>query len=256
MVIDDNFIIKMYCDHDLSVTEIAEKIGTYPNKVRRRLVQLGIPLKTKSEAQRNALLQGRTKHPTEGTKRDKETKRKISEGTAKHWEKLDEFSKKKKCKHLTDYRNSLTEEEKKEIMHLSSIGRRKAATKGSKFEIVLSDYLTSQGYSVIFHKKGAIINPTFEVDMLLPTLKVAIEVDGPTHYLPIHGEEKLLKQQRADAEKNGLLISEGWVIIRFKHIVNNLTEKYKYDSCEKILQMLKIIEGAFPPENKRLIYME
>lgn len=253
--INENLAVKFYVDEGKSVREIAEYFGTYANRVRRLFIKLGIPLKDKSEAQKEALLSGRSKHPTKGTKRSESTKKKISEGTYEYWQQLDDFTRKQQCHHLQDYWNGLSPEEKKEIQHLSSIGRRKAAKEGSKFELFLAEYLTKRGMNVILHKKGAIINPTLEIDLLIPALKTAIEVDGPTHFLPIHGEEKLKKQQRADNEKNGLLINSGWVIVRFKHIVNNLTEKYKNDSAEEIYNLLKRIESSFPPENKRLIVL-
>lgn len=246
---------KLYLQDEQSIPQIAESLGVYPNKVRRGLVRMGIPLKTKSEAQKIALASGRAKHPTEGTLRSDETKEKISEGTAAYWDKIDEFTRSQQCRHLADYRESLTEQEKLELQHLSSVGRRYAAKHGSKFEKYLYESLTSMGYNAIVHKKGAIINPSFEVDMLIPSIKTAIEVDGPTHYFPIHGDEKLHKQQRADAEKNGLLITEGWVVVRFKHITNNLTQKYKRDAVKEIVSLLKRIEANFPPEDKRLIYI-
>lgn len=252
-IINENLAVKFYVDEGKSVREIAEYFGTYANKIRRMFMKLGIPIKDRSEAQKEALMSGRSKHPTKGTKRSENTKRKISEGTAEYWDKLDDFTRKQQCHHLRDYWDKLSPEEKKEIQYLSSVGRRKAAKEGSKFEIFLAEYLTNKGYQVILHKKGAIINPTLEIDLLIPSIKTAIEIDGPTHFLPIHGLEKLKKQQRADAEKNGLLVSSGWVIIRFKHIVNNLTAKYKNDSAEEILGLLKRIESSFPPENKRVI---
>ena len=65
-----------------------------------------------------------------------------------------------------------------------------------------------------------------EMDLLLPEIPLAIEVDGITHWRPIYGdtpeekEEKLLKKQDADARKNGLLFDAGYKVLRIKVLVN------------------------------------
>lgn len=246
-------VVKMYIQDEYSIPHIAELLGVYPNKVRRALLSMGIPLKSKSEAQKNALATGRAKHPTKGTKRDEETKLKISEKVSTYWDSVDKKTRQQQCTHLKEYRDTLTQEEKEELSHLASVGIRNAAKQGSKFERYLHEELANAGYQLIIHKKGAIINPNLEVDILIPAIKTAIEIDGPTHSKPIHGEEKLKKQQKSDAEKNGLLLNEGWVMIRFRHIVNNLTQKYKRESLNKILLVLKEIKENFPAANKRLI---
>ena len=67
---EDNkdFLVREYVENNRSTYWISEKLGTYPNKVRRALKFLGVDLKSKSEAQSNALKSGRHKHPTKGRK--------------------------------------------------------------------------------------------------------------------------------------------------------------------------------------------
>jgi len=79
------FLIKQYVDNGRSTYEIAEELDTYPNKVRRMLLKLGVELRNKSVAQSNALNTGRHKHPTKGMTRSEEDKIKISEGMYNHW---------------------------------------------------------------------------------------------------------------------------------------------------------------------------
>lgn len=59
-----DYIIKMY-NNGLSPYEIAENLGNGWNhmRVRRVISKLGIPLRDKSEAQKNALRSGRALHP-------------------------------------------------------------------------------------------------------------------------------------------------------------------------------------------------
>lgn len=40
-----------------------------------------------------------------------------------------------------------------------------------------------------------------EIDILIPEYKLAIELNGPIHYLPIYGDSKLKKVQMADKQK-------------------------------------------------------
>ena len=67
-------IVALYNKEHLSTYELAEHFDTYPNKIRRILKKNGVDLRTKSDAQKNALKKGRTPHPTKGTKRSEDTK--------------------------------------------------------------------------------------------------------------------------------------------------------------------------------------
>ena len=74
--------------------------------------------------------------------------------------------------------------------------------------------------------------------MYLPVLRVAIEVDGPTHFLPIWGEEKLQKRQEIDRKKTGLILQDGITLVRMKALAKNYS-KVKlvkaWQDLEKIL---------------------
>ena len=56
--------------------------------------------------------------------------------------------------------------------------------------------------------------------------------------------------------KAGLLINRGFVILRVKNIIRNLSQKNMRDSLEAIVAQLKKIESKFPPATKRLIEIE
>mgnify|MGYP001606126201 CR=1 FL=1 len=68
------------------------------------------------------------------------------------------------------------------------------------------DYLVDAGFAVQFHKQQLVSHEQLELDLYLPALGVAIEIDGPSHFLPIYGEDALMKTQLASQVKNGLLI--------------------------------------------------
>ena len=71
-------IIEMYNDQNKSTYEIAKQLDTYPNKIRRTLIKNGYQLKDKSEAQKTALAEGRSSHPTKGRKRSNKERIKIN----------------------------------------------------------------------------------------------------------------------------------------------------------------------------------
>lgn len=75
-------------------------------------------------------------------------------------------------------------------------------TKGfrrSKFEICLVDKL--RNYFKELTIETSVRNNGFELDIVIPELKAAIEVNGVLHYKPIFGEEKLIKTQLSDKTK-------------------------------------------------------
>lgn len=174
---------------------------------------------------------------------------------ASHWQKITPQERSRRAENVKKYWESLTEDERQEIFKISATSRTEASKNGSKFEKILNSALTKAGFRTIIHKKGAIINPDLEIDIVVSDIKTVIEVDGPTHHFPIFGDERLAKQQRADDEKNGLLLESGYVVIRLKHVVNNLTEKYKRDTIQLVVDKLNEIKNKFPEEKDRLIYL-
>ena len=253
---DENvkFILDNY--DSMSTYQLAEKLDTYPNKVRRALKKLGVQLKTKSEAQKQALSSGRHKHPTKGTVRDESTKIKISESVYTYWQDLSDEEREARSETARENWENMSDAAKENLRQSAAEAVREAAKNGSKMEIFLKEHLTNSGLEVIFHKKGLVSNFNLEVDLFLPTLKVAIEIDGPAHFFPIWGQESLNKHIRADAEKAGLLLAGGFVLIRVKHTSKSLTGKHKRDLVSLIEGELDKIDKKFPSKKKRFIELE
>jgi len=255
-------IIDMYTNQNCSTYVIAKKYNTYPNKIRRVLIKNGVTLNDKSEAQKKALKSGRSKHPTRGIKRDEQVKIKISESVYKHWQALSEKEYESRVDKARDQWHNMTEGERKALRDAAAQAVREASKKGSKMENFLLDKLGRAGYNILFHKTGLIPNDNLEVDLFIPELKVAIEVDGPSHFFPIWGETEAEKQNilqkhiKSDAHKSGLLLSKGFVLIRVKHLTKNLSEKNKRMVLEKVTDKLEEIKKKFPPHGKRYIELE
>ena len=247
--IDDHrdFIIDAYVTEKKSTYEISQELGTYPNKIRRALKKFGVELRDKSSAQSQAIKSGRHKHPTKGKVRSEEERLKISEGMSVHWTDMDDQER---------LRRSEMAKKQWELRRAAAEAVRRAAKEGSKVEKFLYQGLTQNGHNVIFHKEGLVRNQSLEVDLFLPNAKIAIEVDGPAHFLPIWGEENLQKRVKSDAIKSGLLLSSGFVVVRIKHITKNLSQKKQRDLLLEILSIVESVDEKFPNKHDRFIEIE
>lgn len=250
------YIIDQYVNEKKSTYEIALDLKTYPNKIRRTLNTLGVPLRDKSAAQTVAINSGRHEHPTRGKKRTESEKVAISNGMSNYWDEMDDKERQRRSELSKKQWAEMPEYEKANLRKLAAEAVRKASKEGSKIEKFIFEGLTKAGYEAIFHKKGLVPNDKLEVDIFLPTLKLAIEIDGPAHFLPIWGEESLQKHIRADAEKAGLLIARGYAILRVKNVIRNLSAKNMRDALEGVITAVKKVEKKFPPQSKRLIEIE
>jgi very-short-patch-repair endonuclease len=252
----EKFIVDEYVEKNKSTYEISESLGTYPNKVRRTLVKLGVKLRDKSKAQSTAIKSGRHKHPTQGTERSESDKLKISEGMSSHWEHMDDEERQRRSETAKQQWDNMTDEERENLRRAAAEAVRRAAKEGSKVEKFLREGLTRAGRDVIFHKTGLVANANLEIDLFIPSLKVAIEVDGPAHFLPIWGEENLKKRIKSDSQKSGLLLQAGYVVLRIKHLTKNLSGKRNRDLLGNILEILDDIEKKFPQKSQRFIEIE
>lgn len=252
----DKKIVNMYTNDNKSTYQIAEHFNTYPNKIRRILIKNGIDLKTKSEAQKNAIDSGLAKHPTLGKKRTKEEKLKISSGLKKYWDEMSDEMYKNKVEQSRTRWNKMSDYEKDNMLSSAIEAIRIAGKYGSKLERFLYTEINNAGYRVDFHKKQLIQNQNLEIDMYIPSIKTIIEVDGPSHFLPIWGEEKLQKQIKADLDKSGLILSKGMVIIRIKNLSDSLSLTEKEKLRLDILKVLDTIKEKFPPKSERYIEIE
>ena len=253
---NDQKIISLYRDSKKSMCEIAEMLGTYPNKIRRTLIKHGVEILDKSESQKNALRQGRSKIPTKGRKRTKEERLKISKQLQKHWQYMDEKKYEEIKNNAKKKWYSMSEYERKRMSDSAIRAIQKAGKEGSKLEKYIKHELTNEGFIVEIHKKNLIPNESLEIDMFLPEMKTIIEIDGPSHFLPIWGEEKLQKQIKADANKTGLILSKGYVIIRVKNLSDSISLFNKENLKKSLVETLISIKNSFPKEHNRYIEIE
>lgn len=213
-----NLLQELYINKNKSFADIAQLYGTYANKVRRDAKKFKIAIRNKAEAQKNALQSGKHKHPTKGTKRSDAVKNKIGESVMCSWENLSMSElddRKQKCK---DNWSKLSQEEKNNIQKLATESVRNSSKTGSKLEKYILSKLIGDGFYVEFHKEQTLSNTKLQIDLFLPKINIAIEVDGPSHFLPIWGEDTLQKNISYDQKKEGLILGKGWHLIRIKQL--------------------------------------
>lgn len=207
---------KHYIIENKSLQDIAEMYGTYPNKIRRDAKKFDISLRSKSEAQKNALKTGKHKHPTKGQKRSDLVKEKIGSSMLEKWESMDKQTRDGIVQKSKQSWENRSQEDKQNMLKKANQAVRKASREGSKLEKFLLSKLLDDGYRVDFHQKQILSNTKLEIDLFLPEKGIAIEVDGPSHFDSIWGQETLTKNQKYDSKKTGLILGKGLKLIRIK----------------------------------------
>tara|TARA_R100000808_G_scaffold24059_2_gene54505 strand:+ start:12407 stop:13171 length:765 start_codon:yes stop_codon:yes gene_type:complete len=247
---NEKYILELYQQKQWSTYQIAEKLNTYPNKIRRILQKHGIVLRKATDAQKNALDNGRAKHPTKGKQRSEDTKQKISESQGLVWDRLTEKEKLHRSKIGKQAWEQKTDIEKQNLILQAQEAVRESSRKGSKLEHFLLSELGKHKIKVEFHKEHWLQNHNLQIDLYLPTYKVAIEVDGPSHFKPVWGQENLARNIKADQQKTGLILQSNLVMVRIKQD-KSLTQRYMRTILQKLLGLLDQIGQKYPQENER-----
>jgi len=216
----------------------------------------GVELKTRSEAQKNAIDKGVSGIPTKGKKRTKDEKIKISQGMKKMWENMDEEMYSQYVERARLHMVNMSDTERQKMLESAIKGIQIAGKEGSKLEKFVFSELTKMGYVVEFHKKNLIVNQNLEIDLYVPACKTIIEIDGPSHFLPIWGEEKLQKQIRADSAKNGLILSKGFIVFRIKTMTDRVSLASQQTLTKILKETLSSISDNFPDKKERYIEVE
>jgi len=234
---------ELYHEQNLSLQQIAREYGTYTNKVRREAIKFGAKFRDKAMAQKNALATGVREHPTKGKKRSEKVKIKISESLSESWENMSQEEYDRRSKLAQDQWNKMTYEERQDLRQKANAGIRKASKEGSKLEKLILQWLIKEGYKTVFHREHIIGNEKMHVDIVIPELKAAIEIDGPSHFEPIWGDKKLKKSRNADNRKDGLLLGAGFFVVRILQ-QKELTQKLVRDILIQLEEALGKIKNS------------
>lgn len=252
MELTKSYLENAYLVEGKSTHAIAKATGINQTKIRSLLIRYGIPLRSKSAAQANALDKGVAPHPTKGKKQSKVVKEKISESMCHMWQHMNVEEKDRRSELGQQQWEGMSPQEREKLQAMAGKALRAAAKTGSRLEKFLLSELRIRGYKVEFHSTNVVVREQLEVDLLLPANRIAIEIDGPAHFFPIWGEENLAKHKLADSAKNGLLMQAGYRVIRVKHLAKSLTEKHKRILLSRLLPVLE----NWPDKSNRLMEIE
>lgn len=242
IIVTKEFLYTEYVDKQKSAGQIAAEIGTSRQNISRWLKGFSIARRSLAEAQTLALASGRTKHPTQGRHRTKEEKIAIANAVFEKWKEATPEQRRYHSEKCKENWNKLTEQEKQDFQTKSHKAVRKTATDGSKLEIFLRDNLTKVGFAVEYHREKLIFNDKLQLDLFLPEYLLAIEVDGPSHFQPIWGTEALVKTQRADQEKNGLLLRNNFIVLRLQQTCKTVSDKRMRNALEIVMATIEQIK--------------
>lgn len=222
--------IQQLYDEGMSLREIASVEKISPNTIKKILIELGVEIRSRGEQQSVEFQRGKRVKGIPTT----ETKNKISAGTAKAYAGFSEEKKKELVEKARERWYNISEDKRKDMMEKAHQNLRESAEAGSKLEIAVLEKLRENSYDAQHHVVGFIPNEKLEVDILIPSLRTAIEIDGVSHFLPIWGEEKLRKTISADMRKAGLLMAAGYNLLRIKCFKAH-TSQYLINECVKIV---------------------
>jgi very-short-patch-repair endonuclease len=249
----ESLLRKLYEEELLSWPAIAEKVGTYTNRVSRDAKKFGIITRNKAEAQKIALDTERIQHPTKGKKRTAKEKAKIGKAVLEKWDSLPEHEKARRAEISKERWHSMSLQEREEFRQASIEAIRKTIVDGSKLENFIHKGLIKAGHKVDFHVKRFVKNEQLEIDMFIKELGIAIEVDGPSHWEPIWGHERFDKTVVADRLKNGLLIGSGYTVIRVQGKEKRISLTYQNRLLSSLLDKIEDIKSGKCTD--RLIYI-
>jgi very-short-patch-repair endonuclease len=244
-------IKKLYVQEKQSFGEIAKAHGTYANKVRRDAIKFKLPIRNKSEAQKNVLQSGKSKHPTKGKKRSDSEKDKISLSMHSSWNNLSDKERKKRKQDSKKRWNDMDDKTKENMQHAAHVAIRRSSVEGSKLEKFLLAKLLENNYKTQFHKEQILANTKLQIDIFLPQHNIAIEVDGPSHFEPVWGTNALNRNQKYDQKKTGLILGKGMKLIRIKQ-TGDYSKAKAIILSNKLMKLLDNISDS----KEQLFYIE
>lgn len=246
---------KSYVKDKNSFADIASDYNTYANKLRRDAKKFNIPIRNKSEAQKNALKTGKHKHPTKGTTRTEETKRKIGMGVLESWDSLDSNELEQRKETHRKLWNEMSDEQKQLMKQSANEAIRTTSKVGSKLEKFLLEQLIKNNIDVKFHQEQSLVNTKLQIDLYLPKINLAIEVDGPSHFSPVWGQDTLKKTKTYDNKKEGLILGKGMALVRIKQTMDFSVSR-SYLIFDQLLQVIEQLSNKFPDPDNRVFHIK
>ena len=235
--INEQIVRELYLEQGLSMRAVAKKVGVPLATLSRFMKRVGIGARSKGEAQKNYLKEH--DHQMKGRKHSDETKKKISHSLGDFWDSLDDEQREEvKRKIGSAWQRKwagMSDQERKLMMEGLASKARDAQGNGSRLERFIAEELRKRGYTVEERSTNYTSGKDFEVDLALPKERIAIEVDGPTHFLAIYGDEHLAQQRERDARKDDQVNAVGYNMLRVRDN-NGPLSQLRIDKIEQAIK--------------------
>ena len=124
-------------------------------------------------------------------------------------------------------------------------------SKRSKLEIELEAVLVNTyNFEILFNKSRIV----YELDLDIPILNLAFELNGVFHYKAIYGEKKLLQVQKTDREKLEKSYEMNFDLIVINVSEDNGSKKKRNQRILEVIAMInsRILEMNYKPQVKQL----
>lgn len=236
-------LLDLYEKDCLSMGAIAKLWGTNESRVRSLILKFEIPIRDRGTARKKAFESGRLQ--VYKNSQSPEAREKISKAAAERWN-ANPDTKAEYSERMTEY----WKQNQDKVSRRTKAGMeaiRKTSTEGSKMEAFLAEQLKALGHKVMTHSRHRIMDKSLHLDLLLPSINVAIEVDGICHAKAIFGQKKLVQSTLADGRKNGLLMGSGLHVIRIRY-TKKFTDYSAKEVLAKLLETLTKLKSSTSPQ--------
>jgi hypothetical protein len=212
------FLEQHYVEERKGITTIAREIGCFPEQVRRALRKFGIPMRSKSQSLKHYYENG-GEPALKGQTLPQEYKDSISKSMHSYWQSLPDNERERRINEFVKQSQKAwenTPQDERE-MHLYVMNRARMETSrhGSRIQNDVRD-LMSNDYRVMTEVGNLRGGLKLRIDIFLPKYGIAIEIDGPSHYEPLFGEDALKKSKLRDKRKNDILTNSDIKVIRVR----------------------------------------
>ena len=237
-------VYEKYFTQEKSIYVTAKELGTYPNRVRRALIEYGFKLRSKSEAQKKSIETGISIHPTKGKKLSQDVKDKIGEKATNNWKNMTEEAKELHKANAKQRYEAMSADDKEAFRVAGNKAIRETSKNGSKLEKVVLTYLHSRNLLAEFHR-NILPKKNLQLDIFIPELGTAIEVDGPAHFFPVWGEINFQRHLFWDAQKTKMTLEQNYNLIRIKVYIFKVSRKKQITMLTHLSGVIDCIQQEY-----------